>query len=133
MWGIFKKNKLETMKQMEYNFKCDWDWTKPFNDIDNEYYRLMHLDCACNGNHIIKIDDGFYNMLIHKLEVAYGLSIDENFIENLLIDFESYFENLIKTFENGEWNINHFHSIDIYAEIISGYCKSKYGEIETNM
>ena len=118
------------MKETEYNFKCNWDWTKPINSFDEEHYRITHLDIACNGNHIIKIDYGFYVLLIHKLIFTYNITINKKFIENLINDFELYFENKIKTFENGDWNINHFHSIDIYAEIISDYCELKYGIIE---
>ena len=65
-------------------------------------------------------------MLIHRLEIGYKLSIDEKFIDDLINDFEIYFENKIKSFENGDWNVNHFHSIDIYAEIIIDYCELKY-------
>ena len=117
------------MNEITYNFKCDWDCAKIIDSFDEEHYRLTHMDVACNGNHSITIDEIFYIMLISKLIFHYNLTVDKIFIYNLINDFEIYFQNKIKKFENGEWNTNHFHSIDIYAEIINDYCNLKYEKL----
>jgi hypothetical protein len=117
-------------KELEYTFKCNWDWNKPLNNMDDEHFRITHKEHGCGGEHYVKIDINFYIKLIYRLIFRYGLSVNKEFIKNLILDFEKYFYKTIKNYEDGKWkNCNHFHDIEIDMELIADFCYSNYGEL----
>ena len=114
----------------EYNFKCNWDWFKPCNNEDDELYRINHLEYACNGNHIIKNDFTLDVNLIYNLIFKHKQTVNVDSILRIIDEFNSYLDNKIHEYENKKFIINHFHSIDIEAELIDDFLTLKYGEVK---
>jgi hypothetical protein len=98
--------------QTSYMFKCS-------------YKQGEH---NCNGNHFFEINDAVLRDIIDRMIFVYKMNVNENIILDIISKFILFVENSYEKNLSGEYNLSHFNSIDMHAELMHQFTVKEFGE-----
>lgn len=122
--GITLAFKLESAAIIMLNKKIE-----PITYIfKHEYLKNYH----CSIGHTFNYNDNFIFLLIVKLARKYNFRVNENTISELINDFEIWLKQKLEDNNTGKYNLEHFSSIDMEAELLQEFIELKFGTINKN-
>jgi len=83
---------------------------------------------SCNGGHIFKFNYDFCVKLIHRTIFEYELSVNKRIILELIDEFENFLKEKHELNKKGEFDISHFYTMDIEAELLFLFTDIKFGQ-----
>jgi len=87
---------------------------------------LFENQSPCKGKHLVELNEIFYMSLFYRLLFNYEITLSKQICKNIIDEFELFFDNKVKQYENGKLNLNHFNSIDLPGELIYLFCEEKF-------